>query len=148
MNKKFDSVYQFRIALKYIKPPIWRKILVPEIYNFRDLHVAIQDAIGWEDYHLHEFVILHPDSGKKVSIGIPTKDDGFFEQEIIPEKTQNIYKWFNTKNRQALYRYDFGDNWEHEIILEDILKKDPDLNYPICISGKRACPPEDCGENK
>ena len=104
MNKKFDCVYQFKITLKYIKPPIWRKILVPETYNFWDLHVSIQDAMGWEGYHLHEFLMSHPDSGKKVSIGIPGKDDGFFKQEIISGKTQEIYKWFTKKNREALYR--------------------------------------------
>ena len=57
MKKKFDQVYQFKITLRDIKPPIWRRIQVPETYTFWDLHVAIQDAMGWSDYHLHEFEI-------------------------------------------------------------------------------------------
>ena len=57
------KVYQFKITLRYIEPPIWRRIQVPGTYTFWDLHVAIQDAMGWEDYHLHEFVMRHPKMG-------------------------------------------------------------------------------------
>jgi len=57
MKKKFDQVYQFKITLEGIRPPIWRRIQVPETYTFWDFHVAIQDVMGWLDYHLHEFEI-------------------------------------------------------------------------------------------
>lgn len=74
MKKKYKNVCQFKITLKHIKPPIWRRILVPETYTFRDLHVAIQDAMGWTDSHLHEFQISNPSTRRRTIIGIP--DEG------------------------------------------------------------------------
>jgi hypothetical protein len=68
-------VYQFKITLKGTKPPIWRRIQVPETYTFWDLHVAIQDAMGWDDYHLHEFIFTLPITKIEVHIGIPMEDD-------------------------------------------------------------------------
>jgi hypothetical protein len=75
MKSKYDRVYQFKITLKNISPPIWRRIQVPESYSFWDLHVAIQDVMVWLDYHLHEFEIGNPSTGVEVEIGIP--DEGF-----------------------------------------------------------------------
>jgi len=117
MKKRFDKVYQFKITLKGIKPPIWRRIQVPETYTFWDLHVAIQDAMGWEDYHLHEFEMRHPSTGENVRIGTPTEEAEFFGLEIISEHHQKIADWFSMENRIANYTYDFGDNWEHKIRL-------------------------------
>jgi len=74
VKEKYDRVYQFKIALKHIRPPIWRRIQVPENYSFWDLHVAIQDAMGWLDYHLHEFEMVNPSTGIKVAIGIPDEE--------------------------------------------------------------------------
>lgn len=144
MKKKFDRVYQFKITLKGTKPPIWRHIQVPETYTFWDIHDAIQDAMGWEDYHLHEFEMINPSTGIKTGIGIP---DGEFDydEEILPGWKQKIVKWFSMENQVAKYTYDFGDNWEHTVKLEKILPRDDNIKYPICIAGKRACPPEDCG---
>ncbi|MBE0478992.1 plasmid pRiA4b ORF-3 family protein [Candidatus Aerophobetes bacterium] len=142
MKKKFDRVYQFKITLKDIKPLIWRRIQVPETYTFWDLHVAIQDAMGWLDYHLHEFEMAHPSSKSGVRIGIPDED---FGQDIIPAWNEKIAKYFSLENQLADYTYDFGDNWEHKVKLEKILPRAENTNYPICVAGKRACPPEDCG---
>jgi len=142
MKKKFDQVYQFKVTLRDIKPPIWRRIQVPETYTFWDLHVAIQDAMGWSDYHLHEFEIADPSTDLKVNIGIPDED---FGREILPGWKQKIADYFSVENRSVDYTYDFGDNWEHKIQLEKILPRDKNVGYPICIAGKRACPPEDCG---
>ncbi|HDQ15752.1 MAG TPA: plasmid pRiA4b ORF-3 family protein [Bacteroidetes bacterium] len=142
MKKKFEKVYQFRIDLRDTKPPIWRRIQVPGTYTFWDLHVAIQDAMGWTDSHLHEFEIEDPTDGGKVRIGIPNEDYG---DEVIPDWKRNISNFFSEKNPKAWYIYDFGDSWEHMIVLEKILVKEKDADYPRCIDGKRACPPEDCG---
>ena len=142
MKKKFEQVYQFKISLKGIRPIIWRRIQVPESYAFWDLHVAIQDVMGWLDYHLHEFEIVNPLTGLKVNIGIP---DGDFDKEVLPGLKEKISDYFSMENRLADYTYDFGDSWEHSVKLEKILPKEKDVNYPICIAGKRACPPEDCG---
>jgi hypothetical protein len=80
MRKKFDRVYQFKITLQGIKPPVWRRIQVPETYSFWDLHVALQDAMGWQDGHLHDFTIRNPGTRRKEQIGIPDED---FEMEIL-----------------------------------------------------------------
>jgi len=144
IKKKFNQVYQFKITLKGSKPPIWRRIQVPETYTFWDLHVAIQDSMGWFDYHLHQFNMLNPSTGLKVEIGIP--DEEFdWDRIILPELKQKIADYFSMENRIADYVYDFGDNWEHKVQLEKILQGEKNINYPICIQGKRACPPEDCG---
>lgn len=137
-----SQIYQFQITLKEIKPKIWRRIQVPSGYNFWDLHVAIQDAMGWQDYHLHQFTIINPKTGKKEFIGIP--DDEDFE-EIIPGNKAKISKYFVFPKDKANYEYDFGDGWEHEIILEKVLPVIEGSKYPQCIAGERACPPEDCG---
>jgi len=143
MKKKFDRVYQFKITLMDVRPSIWRRIQVPETYSFWDLHVAIQDAMHWLDYHLHEFEIVNPSTGIKTSVGIPGDED--FGKEILPEWKQKIADYFSMENRLAKYTYDFGDNWEHIIKLEKVLPRDKNINYPVCIGGKRASPPEDCG---
>lgn len=141
------NVYQFRITLKDIKPAIWRRIQVPSTYNFYELHVAIQDAMGWFDCHLHQFEMKHPQTGEKISIGkIPEDDYGFGRgPEVIPEERAKISTYFANVNDKALYEYDFGDGWEHEIVFQRIIPSKPNVDYPRCVAGKRACPPEDCG---
>ena len=143
MKKKFSRIYQFNITLKDIQPPVWRRIQVPETYTFWDLHVAIQDVMGWFDSHLHQFKINEPLSSAKVEIGIPDEQDDYYE--ILPGWKQKIADYFSPDNKTADYTYDFGDNWEHIVLLEKILPREKDLVYPLCIDGQRACPPEDCG---
>ncbi|MDD5094970.1 MAG: plasmid pRiA4b ORF-3 family protein [Dehalococcoidia bacterium] len=140
-----NLVYQFKVALKEIKPPIWRRIVVPASYSFWDLHVAIQDSMGWLDCHLHAFRILNPNTGNLDEIGIP--DEDAFEDDIVylPGWQLSIAAYFRQPGDRADYLYDFGDNWEHEIVLEGILLKQPKTKYPRCLEGAGACPPEDCG---
>jgi len=145
MKKKYDQVYQFKITLKGTKPPIWRRIQVPETYTFWDLHVAIQDAMGWDDYHLHEFTITSPKTGRKVKIGIPADDDIDYGWEVLAGWNQKIADYFSSDNSKSEYIYDFGHGWEHSVTLEKILPREVGMIYPRCIDGKRACPPEDCG---
>ncbi|MGB9694306.1 MAG: plasmid pRiA4b ORF-3 family protein [Fervidobacterium sp.] len=144
MKKKFERVYQFKITLQGSNPPIWRRIQVPETYTFWDLHIAIQDAMGWLDCHLHMFEIVDPSTGMKCEIGIPEKEYDEYG-ETLPGWKQKIADYFSMENLKANYVYDFGDNWEHNIQLEKILPREKGVNYPRCIKGKRACPPEDCG---
>lgn len=144
MNKKFDKIYQFKITLQGSKPPIWRRIQVPETYTFWDLHIAIQDAMGWLDCHLHLFELVDPSTGMKLEIGIPEKEFGEYG-ETIPGWKQKINDYLSMENPKIDYVYDFGDNWEHNIQLEKILPREKEVDYPRCIKGKRACPPEDCG---
>lgn len=142
-KSKFTKVYQFKVALKGIKPLILRRILVPENYSFWDLHVAIQDAMGWDDYHLHEFRLKQPNTKQEFYIGLP--DDSGLGRKILPDWKNFIADWFTIDNKAAEYTYDFGDTWEHSVTLEKILPAESKSKYPKCIAGKQACPPEDCG---
>lgn len=134
-------VYEFRITLLETEPPIWRRIQVPEGYTFWDLHVAIQDAMGWQDCHLHAFRF-----GKRRSkwdIGIPD-EEGMSEGRVLPGWKTPIQRYFDV-GTDCLYEYDFGDGWTHELTLEGILLAKKGQRYPICLEGEMACPPEDCG---
>lgn len=119
-----NLVYQFKIQLKEITPPIWRRILVPEEYNFWDLHVAIQDSMGWLDCHLHVFRIRKKQSSSIVEIGIPNVDRFEDEPEIMPGWEIPISQYFHDAGITSDYEYDFGDGWEHEVNLEGILIKE------------------------
>lgn len=143
MKKKQEKIYQFKITLKEIKPPIWRRIQVPGSYTFWDLHVVIQDSMGWTDTHLHHFEIINPETGIKEEIGIPDEDS--IEDITRAGWEHNIAHYFTSDNDKAEYIYDYGDNWEHAIRLEKILPRKEGIKYPICIGGERECPPEDCG---
>jgi len=142
--EEYEDVYQFRVSLKGAKPPIWRRIQVPGSYTFWDLHSAIQDAMGWDDYHMHAFEIFDPSVGAVVVIGGPSGDPDGFGEDIPGWKTA-IADYFSPENSEAKYEYDFGDSWMHRVKLDKILPREENLEYPRCIAGKRACPPEDCG---
>jgi len=142
--KTANRVYQFKISLREIEPLIWRRIQVPAKYNFWDLHVAIQDSMGWLDYHLHQFSIKRPHAQATTEIGIPD-EEGYCDKEIIAGWDIDISRYFTDFGVTALYRYDFGDGWKHDIILEGLLIKEKGVKYPRCIDGGRKCPPEDCG---
>jgi hypothetical protein len=141
---KRNQVYQFKVILQGIEPPIWRRIQVPASYSFWDLHVALQDSMGWDDYHLHMFRIREPRTGEVVEIGIPD-DEPFEEAACLPGWEVPIAAYFREPRARGEYEYDFGDGWEHEVILEDIVARAPRQRYPKCLDGARACPPEDCG---
>lgn len=144
MSKKINKVFQFKVTLEGSKPLIWRRIQVPASYTFWDFHVAIQDSMGWLDYHLHSFFILNPKMGKKVEIGIPDEDDRNMGRTIFEGWKENIADYFSEDNLQAKYVYDFGDDWNHLIKLEKTTDSLPEEKYPRCLGGARACPPEDC----
>lgn len=135
-------IYQFRVALRGIEPPIWRRIQVPSDYSFWDLHVAIQDLMGWLDYHLHEFRIKRPGGQKVIEIGLPDTET---DRKVLPGWEVPISAYFTEPGTLAAYSYGFGDGWEHKVLLEGALIRDGSLKYPLCVGGERACPPEDCG---
>lgn len=135
-------IFQFKVTLKQIRPNIWRRILVPGYFTFWELHLAITDSMGWYDYHLHQFEVLNPRSGRKELIGVP---DTYGIVEVVDGKTVKIADYFTAPKCKANYEYDFGDGWNHEVLLQKILLPSPAVKYPICVGGKRACPPEDCG---
>jgi hypothetical protein len=140
-KKTATHVLQFKVTLNDIRPPIWRRLQLTADSTFLDLHAAIQDAFGWEDYHLHHF-IFGERSEEPMYIG-PRHPDNFVE--YLTEKETSLNDWFQQEGRTCTYEYDFGDSWEHTILLEKILPAETGLTYPRCIAGKRACPPEDSG---
>ncbi len=145
MARRFDKLLQFKIKLDDIHPPIWRRIQVPSSYSFWDLHVAIQDAMGWLDCHLHAFRIANPEHGEEEQIGIPADDSPGNGIEFLPGWDLPIEAYFSEPGDSAAYEYDFGDGWEHDIVLEQTIPREPKVKYPRCTAGARACPPEDCG---
>jgi hypothetical protein len=137
-KKRF--VYQLKVTLNDSKPPIWRRILVPSDVSLDRFHMILQVAMGWTNSHLHQFI-----SGRKM-YGM-TGDEWGMELDLDVED-ENKYKLSDLLKEEKdslIYEYDFGDSWEHKIILEKKLPYDKSLKVPSCIKGKRACPPEDCG---
>jgi hypothetical protein len=143
-QNKQVQIYQFKITLSDIKPRIWRRIQVPSSFTFQNLHEAIQHAFGWDNSHLHQFIIS-PRNGMTESISIGFDDPIEDELDNINESKIQISSYFSLTNKRAKYQYDFGDDWMHDILLEKIIPIETGIKYPRCIDGKRACPPEDCG---
>ncbi|MGL5336190.1 MAG: plasmid pRiA4b ORF-3 family protein [Enterovibrio sp.] len=139
-----QKIFRFKISLVDGEADIniWREIDVPEHYNFWELHVAIQDAMGWLDYHLHEFTPKKngPTGGKPIGIPESPHDDRVLAGWEFP-----IKKYFTTLGNAIDYTYDFGDEWQHEIVLIGMFLVSSQQRYPQCVAGEKACPPEDCG---
>lgn len=144
MDRKRDTL-QFQILLREIEPPVWRRIEVAASYSFWDLHVAIQDVMGWKDYHLHVFRVHNIKTGRQDEIGIPNEDRFEDEPDVVAGWTIPVADYFSRPGDSALYEYDFGDGWEHELLLEAVGRRSAGVRYPRCLAGGRACPPEDCG---
>ena len=135
-TKQLKNIYQIKISLIGAKPPIWRTVLVPSNLKLAAFHDVIQVAMGWTDSHLHQFI------ANNVFYGIPDDD---FELEMEDESKYKLSQLLKKEKESIIYEYDFGDSWEHKILLEKILPFDTKMALPVCIKGKRACPPEDCG---
>lgn len=134
--KKNRAVYQLKVTLRNIHPPIWRRIQVWEDVTLAQLHRVLQMVMGWEGVHLHEFRI-----GRK-TYGVPDPDD---ERKIIDVRRTRIHDVIPQVGTEFEYVYDLGDNWQHDLLLEAILQPAADTLYPRCIAGERNCPPEDVG---
>lgn len=142
-----DYVHQFLVVLSGTDPLVWRRIQVPPAYSFWDFHVATQDAMGWEDHHLHEFRLFDDDTRRTVVIGIPT-DMSSADHPVVPGWTVPLSKYFDPQSRPRgpfSYAYEFGDGWEHVLVHEGFQPAKKSLTYPRCTGGERRCPPEDCG---
>ncbi len=133
-------VYRLKVTLKGIRPPIWRRLLVPADITLEQLHDAIQIAMGWSDSHSHLFR-----AGDQV-IGVPRPElEEAFDGPLLDETEATLSEVAPGEGARITYEYDFGDSWVHEILVEKILPPDPSLRHPVCVKGRRACPPEDCG---
>jgi hypothetical protein len=136
MKTTIAPIYQLKIQLKDIDPPIWRRILVSGDISLGELHEVIQVTMGWTNTHLHEFVL------DSESYSAP-------EDEIDDSRDEHRYPLVQVApqaRKSFEYLYDFGDGWEHKIVVERTVEADKRYaGHPICIAGARACPPEDCG---
>ncbi len=137
------SVLCLKITLEQTDPPIWRRIEVLSNATFWDLHVAIQDAMGWCDCHLHQFA-ANDKSGAECRIGVPDIW-GMDESEVVEGWKRKLSPVFRRAGDSAGYAYDFGDGWEHLVVLESISPAPSGATYPRCVAGELRCPPEDCG---
>ena len=137
MNKK---IYQVQITLKGSKPRIWRRLLVLPDTLLSDFHMIIQAAMGWTNSHLHQFV------KDQNYYTVKMQDDIYWnDYDNIDYKGIKISDLLKKETESMIYEYDFGDGWEHKIVLEKILPFDEEIKYPVCTAGKMNCPPEDCG---
>jgi hypothetical protein len=134
-----QKIYQFKVTLLGTDPPIWRRVLVPADTTLAKLHNVLQIAIGWGDEHMHEFR-----AGQR-RFGRPEPAEPFMRMpRVESERTVVLSAVLQRVGAKMIYTYDFGDNWEHGILLEKQLVAEPHTTYPICTDGQFACPPEDC----
>ena len=131
-----QKIMQLKITLNGSRPPIWRRFLVEDSISLHKLHEIIQVVMGWENYHLYEF------SSHGLRITVPHEDD---MEESIDSRKIKLKDVLRLEKQRCSYVYDFGDNWEHIIVLEKVLERDKKQKYPVCVAGKMACPREDSG---
>jgi hypothetical protein len=134
--KKTDAVYQLKITLQDIRPPIWRRVQVKDC-TLAELHEIIQVAMGWDFAHLYSFEVAGVGYG---DLGM-TGD----ELDMKDDRRAKLSHLVQGEKFKFHYTYDFGDNWEHEIVVEKLLPPEEGKAYPVCVDGKRASPPEDVG---
>lgn len=133
-----QAIYQIKVTLKDSKPPIWRRILVADTTTLSKLHDILQTVMGWMNSHLHHFIIDGQFYGEP-------PDDEFGIMETKDETRFKLNQFVSRAGFKFRYEYDFGDSWLHDLVVEKILPAEKGAQYPVCIAGKRACPPEDVG---
>jgi hypothetical protein len=133
-----DSIYRLKVTLRDIRPPIWRRVEVPGHVSLHSLHEILNEAMGWQDYHLHDFEI------DGVEYSVP--DDDMDPDHLAEDDRQwRLDAVVTEPGCRFSYRYDFGDDWRHEVIVEAIEEPLAGVVYPRVTKGRRHCPPEDCG---
>ncbi len=135
---------ELEISLRYIKPRIWRRFVVPGRIKLHRLHDVIQAVMGWSDCHLHSFRAGHHEYVMR-----DPDDDGWQETLsdtiIHDERKHTLADLVSAKGDKFSYTYDFGDDWEHDLKVRSITPTAKPLKVAFCVLGERACPPEDCG---
>jgi len=129
------QIFQLRIALVDVVPTVWRRVAVPGGYTLDRVHRVFQYAMGWQDYHLHSFEI------EGAQFGVPDPEGELDLRDELEVRLDAVAG----KDTRFAYVYDFGDWWEHEVVVETVSLAEPDERYPFCLEGERACPPEDVG---
>jgi hypothetical protein len=130
-----SDIYQIKVTLNESEPPIWRRFQVPGDVRLSRLHDVLQVVMGWTDSHLHQFKV------GGTSFGIPDPEFGGIEDD----KRVTLQEVAPAEGARFVYEYDFGDSWEHDLLVEKIMPPEPGVAYPRCLAGERHGPPEDCG---
>ncbi|MGH2864230.1 MAG: plasmid pRiA4b ORF-3 family protein [Solirubrobacteraceae bacterium] len=130
-----DVIVQIKIKLLGVtKPPVWRQLQLRADTSLDHLHELLVAAFGWQDYHMHCF------SHGRDEFGTPDTELGFIDERHI-----TLGQLISDVGDRLRYTYDFGDDWQHDIVIEELLDPDPEIHYPTLVAAKGACPPEDCG---
>jgi len=131
-----NSVHRLKVKLRSVKPPVWRRIVVRSEMTLEELSSVLEAAMGWHGGHLHVFDIAGTYYGRPdPEWGHDDLDEGKFRVRGVLPDVGSKFRW----------AYDFGDGWEHDVVVEEIGPAEADVEYPLCLTGRRACPPEDCG---
>lgn len=131
-----SPIVQIKIKLLGVtKPPVWRRVQLHADTPLNEVHEIVQAALGWENYHLHAFSFGEVEFGPR---------DPELMLDVSDERKVTLAELVGVGSRFR-YTYDFGDSWQHDILVEDLLEPDPDTHYPVLVAAKGACPPEDCG---
>lgn len=130
------SIYRLKVTLRGSRPPIWRRFLVPADITLKRLHDSLQAVMGWTDSHLHQF------SANGVLYGTTDREYGLAR---VSETRTTVAQLLRRPKDRLTYEYDFGDSWQHDVVLEAVLPPGSNGHYPVVESGRRECPPEDVG---
>lgn len=137
---------QLKITLKYLDPAIWRRVIVPHDIKLPKLHDVIQIAMGWTNSHLHAFETKSATYETVFDDGDFAFDDDFpGALKKFDESKHRLDDLLAKPKAKCVYTYDFGDNWEHDILLEKLAPADTRLARAEVLAGENACPPDDCG---
>lgn len=137
MPSRGQAVLQLRAQLRRVDPVVWRRVLVPAQSRLGQLHQVLQAAMGWTDSHLHYF--------KFGELTYTAHYDDFDDElEALDEASVTVLEALG-RHRRFFYEYDFGDSWEHDIVVEARSELAVGLKFAVCVDGQNACPPEDCG---
>lgn len=136
-TRKQADVLQLKVTLDGVSPPVWRRLLVPNTITLGNLHDVLQEAMGWTNSHLHCFEV----GDRRIGM-VGVEEDA---KDLEDERRIRLATLLQRKGDELVYRYDYGDDWEHRVVLEAALPFDRRFAYPLCTGGARACPPEDSG---
>ncbi|GIF49609.1 pRiA4b ORF-3-like protein [Asanoa ferruginea] len=129
------QIFQVKVTLADVQPEVWRRVQLPGAYTLDRVHRVVQLAMGWQSFRLHSFEV------DGVQYGEPDPDGELALRDELDVRLDAVAH----KGTRLLYTYDFGDWWEHDLLVEDVFAAEPDERYPLCLAGERACPPEDVG---
>jgi hypothetical protein len=130
---------QLKITLKWSQPSIWRRVVVRSDLKLDRLHNVLQIVMPWTNSHLHHFIV------GPTFYGMLDPEFADMSSDTLNEKRYTLADLAPVAKKKFVYEYDFGDGWEHEIVVEKVLPPDASFKHPVCLAGANACPPDDCG---